>query len=470
MKGRNFYLLALMTWLLSARVAEANIIGSDFRNFNPSLSTADVTTVHTGRTLGRNRLGLGLFIDNAVNTLPYFNDPNFPNRDRQKSFNDYVTSAEPQIVYGVLDNWDLALAAPSVVYQSYKEDGQPHGYFSRLGNTELRFSTKVGLVAIEHFSLGVVATANYNRVKDNPYTGDIKWPSQSLELVSTLDRGGVEWSVNVGYRWRRDRSDPELRDALPINPYVDQLLGSTSLVFDLPRTDFDLVTELYGTMARNDVSQVSPRDASILEGQVGFRKPLPYNLQWHGGVGSELQHAVSSADFRMYTGLRWVVDLGSKKSEATEEKQPAPIAPAPLVPVSITERNPDHTFELDEIYFQFDSTEIRDPAGYGIMEKLSQALAAGEIERVVIEGHTCALGSDDYNMELSDRRASAIERWLIEKNRVPPERLITVAWGEKKPKVKSKQEEVRRLNRRVTFKIFYTQPLPTAKSPTSVAH
>ncbi len=472
MNVRVFSLIPLMTCLLAPALGQANIIGSDFRNFNPSLSTQDVTTVHTGRTLGRGRLGLGLFIDHAVNTLPYFNDPSSSNRDREKTFNDHITSVETQIVYGILDNWDLALAAPSVVHQSYKEDGQPHGYFSQLGNTELRISTKVGLYAIDHLSLALVATANYNRVKDNPYTGDVKWPSQSLEFVTTLDRGGVEWSVNIGYRWRHDRSDPELKDTLPIDPYVDQLLGSSSLVFDLPQTEFDLVTEIYGTQARNDVSELNARDASILEGQIGFRRPLPYNLQWHGGVGSELQHAVSSADFRVYTGVRWVMDTRSEKDSKKSEPAPEPpVAPASLVLAGpISERRPDRTFEVDEIYFHFDSSEIRDPAGYKVMDSLAQALAAGEIERVLIEGHTCALGSDDYNLDLSERRASAIERWLVVNNRVPPEKLLTVAWGERQLKVKSKQEEVRRMNRRVTFKIFYKHSQPPAASPSSLAH
>ncbi len=469
MYGGALSIIATITCLLLAGQVRANVIGSDFRNFNPSMSTQDVTTVHTGRTIGRGRLGLGLFIDNAVNTLPYFDDPTQPNRDTNKSFNDYVTSVETQAVIGILDNWDFGIAAPAVVYQSFKDDEQNHGYFSRLGNTELRLSTKVGLLAIEHFSVAAVGTFNYNRVQDNPYTGELKWPSQSLELVTSLDRGGVEWSINVGYRWRQDRSDPDLRDTLPIDPYVDQLLGSTSLVFDLPGTEFDLVSEVFGSKARNDRSSASPRNPSILEGQLGFRRPLPFDLQWHAGVGTELQHAVSSADFRMYTGVRWIVDL-FPKVESTAEQSPQVVPQAPAIPVSIIDRSPDRTFELDEIYFQFDSTEIRDPAGYKVMEKLTQALQEGEIERVVIEGHTCAMGSDDYNIDLSDRRANAIERWLIVNNRVPPEKLVTVAWGERNIKIKSKQEEIRRLNRRVTFKIFYRGTPPQAPAPAQLAH
>ena len=89
------------------------------------------------------------------------------------------------------------------------------------------------------------------------------------------------------------------------------------------------------------------------------------------------------------------------------------------------------------------------------MEQLSLALREKPIERVVIEGHACALGTDDYNLALSDRRAESIERWLIQNQGVPPERLVTVGWGERQPKENNVTEASRMLNRRVTFKIYY---------------
>jgi OOP family OmpA-OmpF porin len=130
---------------------------------------------------------------------------------------------------------------------------------------------------------------------------------------------------------------------------------------------------------------------------------------------------------------------------------------APAIPISlpVSQRSPDAMFELDEIYFKFDSTDIRVAEGYHIMELLAQALRERPIDRVLIEGHACALGSDAYNMKLSDRRANSIEQWLIDRQNVAPEKLLTVAWGERHPRYSNAQESTRMLNRRVTFKIFY---------------
>ncbi len=464
----------LVTVLLAcgwfAEPAAANVVGSDYHNFNPSLSTVDVTTVHTGKTLGRGRLGLGLFLDNAINTLPYFNLENEDNRDVEKSYNDSVTSLELQAIYGITDIWDIAIAAPYVVYQSLKDEQQPHGYFKRLGNTEIRLSTKVHLIQLGIYDAALVGIANYNRVEDNPYTGNVSWPAQSLELAQTLSFGLVQWSVNLGYRWREGTSDENLKDEenLPIDPFNDQILASTALVLDLPVTDLDVIGEIYGSYARQDVSSFSPRNPSVLEDTLGVRYPLPYNLQWHAGIGTEMRHAVASSDFRVYTGLRWVVDT-RRPAVPAAAAAPAPVAPAlppaPAIPVS--ERSPDAMFELDDIYFKFDSTELRVAAGYRVMELLAQALRERPIDRVVIEGHACSLGSDAYNMDLSDRRANSVEHWLIVNNGVPPEKLVTVAWGERHPKFSNAQESTRMLNRRVTFKIFYSPR--TAQSPQAPA-
>ena len=51
--------------------------------------------------------------------------------------------------------------------------------------------------------------------------------------------------------------------------------------------------------------------------------------------------------------------------------------------------------------------------------------------RFVLEGHTDAVGSDRYNLELSERRAEAVQSYLRELYRIAPERLTTVGKGER---------------------------------------
>jgi outer membrane protein OmpA-like peptidoglycan-associated protein len=445
-------------WLITAE-ARANITGSDLQNFNASYTPVDNVTVHSARTMGAGRLSLGLFANNAVNTLPYFNEEGRDNIDQKKSFNNSVTGMEIAVSYGITSFWDISLALPSYVAQTVENDDQLHGYFARLGVTELRLATKFQLLDTGFLSLGVLGTANHNRVQNNPYSGNMDWPAFALELLGTLDFGFMTWSTNMGYRWHHGEPTAELQEVLPVQRFGDQWVASTGVDVKLPATKLTVQGEIYGSYAKQDFSNFSPRNTSIMEGLVGLKYPIDEAWTLYGGYGSEMRHALSSADYRIYAGVRWMTDLTPVKPV---EVEPAPAPVAPIIPVmgpTITERAPDAVIELDDIYFQFDSTEIRDPKGYEVMQRLKAMLHNNRtIDRVVIEGHACALGTDAYNFELSDRRADTIERWLMRNYGVSPEKLLTVGWGERKPKHSNVVESSRMLNRRVTFKIYYEMP------------
>jgi len=475
MKYRMQVGLVATAWLLTAE-AQANITGSDLQNFNPSYTPGDNVTVHSAKTMGSGRLSLGLFANNAVNTLPYFNEEGEANIDQKKSFNNSVTGMEVAVSYGITSFWDISLAMPSYVAQTVENDDQLHGYFARLGITELRIATKFQLLATDTFALGIMGTANHNRVQNNPYSGNMEWPAFALELLGTMEFGFMSWSNNIGYRWHHGEPTAELQEVLPVQRFGDQWVASTGVDVKLPATKLTVQGEIYGSYAKEDFSSFSPRNSSVLEGLVGVKYPVADDWTLYGGYGSEMRHAISSADYRIYAGVRWMTDLTPAKPVVVES---APTPVAPIIPVMgrpITERAPDAIVELDDIYFEFDSTAIRDPKGYEIMQRLKDLLQSNRtIERVVIEGHACALGSDGYNFALSDRRADTIERWLMRNYGVSPEKLLTVGWGERRPKVSNAIESSRMLNRRVTFKIYYEMsgvpgPLSNPNLQTVPAH
>lgn len=449
---KNVWLYLLL--VLLTKPLFGNIIGNDLQNFNPSLSVTDLATVHSSRTIGQGRFGLGIFINSATNTLPYFDNSVTSNRDANKKLNDTVTGTDVQLTYGVLSNWDLNITIPSVISQSIRNEDAPHGYFADLGNTELRFSTKVEILDAKAFHLGLVGTGSYNNIQGNPYTGNVKWPSVSLELVLGTEVGPVEWSVNLGHRWRHTE-DPSLQEMqdLPIKSFGDQWLASTGVAIDLPSTDWDLISEVYGAQNREDFSDESPRGKTIAEGLLGVRRNFWKNFQFHAGLGAELTHSVSTADYRVYAGIRWVI--GKK-----EEKTPVTVAPVqPKIIVQEKLRQPDAIIEWDDVYFQFDSTKIRDPKAYENMANLKKALDAQPIEKVVVQGYTCNLGSDDYNLALSSRRAHSIEQMLIHDYGIASNKLSSIGWGEQFPKASNATRPGRVMNRRVNFKIYYRQPL-----------
>ena len=67
---------------------------------------------------------------------------------------------------------------------------------------------------------------------------------------------------------------------------------------------------------------------------------------------------------------------------------------------------------------------------------------------VVVEGHTDSIGSDAYNMKLSQRRANTVRDYMVKKG-ISPSRIKTEAFGETKPIASNKTAEGRAQNRRV---------------------
>jgi OmpA-OmpF porin, OOP family len=71
----------------------------------------------------------------------------------------------------------------------------------------------------------------------------------------------------------------------------------------------------------------------------------------------------------------------------------------------------------------------------GIARGLSRAIERNPREVFLIEGHTDAVGADEDNLSLSDRRAESIAVALTQEFGVPPENLITQGYGEQELKV-----------------------------------
>ena len=108
--------------------------------------------------------------------------------------------------------------------------------------------------------------------------------------------------------------------------------------------------------------------------------------------------------------------------------------------------------DLDTINFEFGSWEVG-PDQSSQLERIARAILR-LLERnpeavVMIEGHTDAVGSDEDNLSLSDRRASSVADILTEEFNVPAENLVTQGYGEQHLKVETQGPE--RLNRRVAI-------------------
>ncbi|MEZ5854063.1 MAG: OmpA family protein [Hyphomicrobiaceae bacterium] len=109
--------------------------------------------------------------------------------------------------------------------------------------------------------------------------------------------------------------------------------------------------------------------------------------------------------------------------------------------------------DLDAITFETGQFEVP-PSQYGKLERMARALSR-VIERdpaevFLIEGHTDAVGAEEDNLSLSDRRAEEVARILVQHFGIPPENIVTQGYGEQFLKVPTQGPE--RLNRRVAVR------------------
>lgn len=103
---------------------------------------------------------------------------------------------------------------------------------------------------------------------------------------------------------------------------------------------------------------------------------------------------------------------------------------------------------FQNIHFELGSAHLRDQASLRQLEEIAKAMQMVGAEKFLIEGHTCDLGEEADNKQLSHRRAQAVIAELARLG-VPAERLQPLGFGEEKPLTPNHDEIERQVNRRV---------------------
>jgi outer membrane protein OmpA-like peptidoglycan-associated protein/Tol biopolymer transport system component len=108
--------------------------------------------------------------------------------------------------------------------------------------------------------------------------------------------------------------------------------------------------------------------------------------------------------------------------------------------------------ELKEILFESNSFQLSE-ISYIELERVIKLMKENPDLRVEISAHTDDVGSDQYNLSLSDKRAQSVVDYLID-NQVSPERFTAKGYGESQPLVPNDSEENKAKNRRVELKVL----------------
>ena len=102
---------------------------------------------------------------------------------------------------------------------------------------------------------------------------------------------------------------------------------------------------------------------------------------------------------------------------------------------------------LQDVNFEFDSAQLT-PNAQNVLNGVAERLVNNPDVRVSIEGHTDSRGSDQYNKDLSQRRAESVATYLNQRG-VEANRMRAVGYGEERPVATNDTEEGRFQNRRV---------------------
>lgn len=162
-----------------------------------------------------------------------------------------------------------------------------------------------------------------------------------------------------------------------------------------------------------------------------------------------------------HNGLLYTVgltyEIGGKAKEAAPESvaapEPAP-APAPAPPVVTPPPAPapkeQGTITFRNILFDFNKYNIK-PESYPILDEVTDYLKANPNVKMEIQGYCDNKGTYKYNLKLSNERANAVKKYLVDKG-IQGDRLTAKGYSFDNPVASNATEEGRAMNRRVVFK------------------
>jgi peptidoglycan-associated lipoprotein len=116
--------------------------------------------------------------------------------------------------------------------------------------------------------------------------------------------------------------------------------------------------------------------------------------------------------------------------------------------IQVTRPTP-RVYTFEDVHFDFDRYSLR-PEATRLLDEAIATLQANPELNIELEGHTCNIGTAEYNLALGERRATAVRDYLTGRG-IGANRLRTVSYGEERPKHDNSREETRRLNRRAAM-------------------
>lgn len=185
---------------------------------------------------------------------------------------------------------------------------------------------------------------------------------------------------------------------------------------------------------------------------------LAYLAEQHAGIAQALaEESVALAEMEQ---------MGGQRDELVIEAREHQIR---VLETELAELQADRTDRglvvtlADEILFDVDQSDLK-AGGMQQLTRVAEFLRQNPDRNVLIEGHTDSTAPDSYNLALSQRRANAVEDFLMTQG-VEPTRILATGYGEQLPIASNATAAGRQANRRVEIVVLDAgQPIPAPRA------
>ncbi|MDW8284196.1 MAG: OmpA family protein [Myxococcales bacterium] len=457
--------------LLQLAPVRAGAVGSlaavDVNRFHPAPGTGRILTLDLADVGGHVYLVPQLFLHYADLPLVFT-----VGGQREADLVRHRITADLSLSLSLWKRLQIALAFPVTLYQQGEQASLPvpiqgvsvPPQAAAAGQEDLRLLVKGVVWRNQRLGVGAVGDLSLPTGNADSYLGS-RHPTFALRAVGHLTYGRLTAALNLGWLFAAEEELLGLRTGMGLSYGA----GAQVEIFRHAGGPLYLLVELFGLAhARFASSRESP--AELLAAAKTHYRDWTFFL----GLGPGLSAGYGEPNVRVFVGASW------SWQRPQRPKPPPPIPPQPppppVQPTCVGEDCPEEPrrpiqvqvkgpkLELSErVFFDFDRDTIK-PISYPLLDEVVRVLKARpDLGRIRIEGHTDAIGSDEYNLDLSRRRARAVVIYLLEHG-IEVGRLSYEGYGERCPIDTNDTPQGRARNRRVDF-VIVDDPQAPPPSP-----
>ncbi|MBI4459484.1 MAG: OmpA family protein [Acidobacteria bacterium] len=207
---------------------------------------------------------------------------------------------------------------------------------------------------------------------------------------------------------------------------------------------------------RTTVDTTTSESAARLDARIdeteGKTEANSQQIQELGGVTRQQTDKIASLDSNVQqvdSKTQQALTVGQQAQRAAEKVS----GDVSTLDMKFQNRNNYQTLSEEKILFTFNSTKLADNYKQ-ILDGLAEQIRSNPDTIIVMEGRTDGTGDDQYNVQLGEKRAESVIRYLVVEKEVPMHRIYKMSFGEAKPLAPNNTRDGRAENRSVLIRLM----------------